>query len=67
MKKHIGKIILFFSLLSFISTIVIFIYEILGSMVFNWNYNLNFLMIGLLIAGAILLALYRIIDLLEHQ
>ncbi len=67
MKNHIGKIVLFFSLLSFISVVVIFIYELFGNMLFNWQYTQNFLMIGLLIAGSILLALYRIIDLLERR
>lgn len=66
MKQHILKIILFCSLVSFVGAVGVMIKQILGSTLFDLSYPHTFLVFFLLFAGLVLLALYRIIDLLEH-
>lgn len=66
-KQHISKIILVVSLLYFVFTIALGIHEILGGILFNLNQPETYVMLFLCLFGFILLALYRIIDLLESR
>lgn len=66
MKQHISKIILFCSLASFVGAVGVMIKQMLASTLFDLSYPHTFLVFFLLFAGLMLLALYRIIDLLEH-
>lgn len=67
MKQSIGKIMLVFSLLCFIFAVVLGVQAALGSALFNFNYIDTWAMLLLFFMGLILLALYRIIDLLEFK
>ncbi|WP_296628046.1 hypothetical protein [uncultured Negativibacillus sp.] len=66
MKQHILKILLVASLVSFVGAVGVMIKQMLGSTLFDLSYPHTFLVFFLLFAGLMLLALYRIIDLLEH-
>lgn len=66
MKRHISKILLIASLVSFVEAVGVMIKQILGSTLFDLSYPHTFLVFFLLFAGLVLLALYRIIDLLKH-
>ena len=65
MKKHLSKIILVFALLFFVLAAVLFVQAVLGSILFDFNYTERLVMLGAVFAGLVLLALWRIIDLLE--
>lgn len=65
MKKHLSKIILVFVLLFFVLAAVLFVQAVLGSILFNFNYTETLVMLGAVFTGLVLLALWRIIDLLE--
>ena len=65
MKKYLSKIILIFALLFFVLAIVLFVQAVLGSILFDFNYTETLVMLGAIFAGLVLLALWRIIDLLE--
>lgn len=65
MKKHLSKIILVFVLLFFVLAAVLFVQAVLGSILFDFNYTETLVMLGAIFAGLVLLALWRIIDLLE--
>lgn len=65
MKKHLSKIILVFALLFFVLAIVLFVQAVLGNILFDFNYTETLVMLGAIFAGLVLLALWRIIDLLE--
>ena len=65
MKKHLSKIILVFALLFFVLAAVLFMQAVLGSILFDFNYTETLVMLGAIFAGLVLLALWRIIDLLE--
>ena len=65
MKKYLSKIILIFALLFFVLAIVLFVQAVLGRSLFNFNYTETLVMLGAVFAGLVLLALWRIIDLLE--
>lgn len=65
MKKYLSKIILIFALLFFVLAAVLFVQAVLGSILFNFNYTVTLVMLGAVFAGFVLLALWRIIDLLE--
>lgn len=66
-KQHISKIIFAVSRLCFVFTVALRTYEILGGMLFDLNYPETYVMLFLCLFGFILLALYRIIDLLESR
>lgn len=66
-KQLISKIIFAISRLCFVFTIALRIHEILGGMLFNLNQPETYVMLFLCLFGFILLALYRIIDLLESK
>ena len=66
MKQHILKILLVASLASFVGAVCVMIKQMLASTLFDLSYPHTFLVFFLLFAGLMLLALYRIIDLLEH-
>lgn len=65
MKKHLSKIILVFVLLFFVLAAVLFVQAVLGSILFDFNYTETLVMLGAVFTGLVLLALWRIIDLLE--
>lgn len=65
MKKHLSKIILVFTLLFFVLAAVLFVQAVLGSILFDFNYTETLVMLGAVLTGLVLLALWRIIDLLE--
>ena len=65
MKKHLSKIILVFALLFFVLAAVLFVEAVLGSILFDFNYTETLVMLGAVLTGLVLLALWRIIDLLE--
>ena len=65
MKKHLSKIILVFALLFFVLAADLFVQSVLGSILFDFNYTETLVMLGAVFAGFVLLALWRIIDLLE--
>ena len=65
MKKYLSKIILIFALLFFVLAIVLFVLAVLCSILFDFNYTATLVMLGAIFAGLVLLALWRIIDLLE--
>lgn len=65
MKKHLSKIILVFVLLFFVLAAALFVQAVLGSILFDFNYTETLVMLGAIFAGLVLLALWRIIDLLE--
>lgn len=65
MKKYLSKIILIFALLFFVLAAVLFVQAVLGSILFDFNYAETLVMLGAVFAGLVLLALWRIIDLLE--
>lgn len=66
-KTTISKIIFVVSLLCFVFTVALRTYEILGGMLFDLNQPETYVMLFLCLFGFILLALYRIIDLLESK
>ena len=65
MKTHLSKIILVFALLFFVLAAVLFVQAGLGSILIDFNYTETLVMLGAVFAGLVLLALWRIIDLLE--
>ena len=65
MKKHLSKIILIFALLFFVLAAVLFVQAVLGSILFDFIYTETLVMLGAVFTGLVLLALWRIIDLLE--
>ena len=66
-KTTISKIIFVVSLLCFVFTVALGIRDILGGILFNLNQPETYVMLFLCLFGFILLALYRIIDLLESK
>ena len=64
-EKHLSKIILVFALLFFVLAAVLFVQAVLGSILFDFNYTETLVMLGAVFTGLVLLALWRIIDLLE--
>ncbi len=54
-----------FALLFFVLAVVLFVQAVLGSILFDFNYTETLVMLGAVFAGLVLLALWRIIDLLE--
>lgn len=64
-EKHLSKTILVFALLFFVLAVVLFVQAVLGSILFDFNYTETLVMLGAIFAGLVLLALWRIIDLLE--
>ena len=66
-KQHISKIIFAISRLCFVFTVALRIHEILGGILFNLNQPETYVMLFLCLFGFILLALYRIIDLMESK
>ena len=65
MKKYLSKIILIFALLFFVLAIVLLVQAVRGSILFIFNSTETVVMLGAIFAGLVLLALWRIIDLLE--
>ena len=49
----------------FVLAAVLFVQAVLGSILFDFNYTETLVMLGAVFAGLVLLALWRIIDLLE--
>ena len=66
-KQHISKIIFAVFLLCFVFTVALGIHEIFGGILFNLNQPETYVMLFLYLFGFILLALYRIIDLMESK
>lgn len=66
-KQHISKIIFVVSLLCFVFTVALRIHDILGRILFNLNQSETYVMLFLCFLGFILLALYRIIDLMGSR
>ena len=68
MKKHISNLMLWFSVLTFLSAVIQTVFFILGSSLFNKYHPYNlFLIIGIVAVSFLFLGLYRIIDLLENK
>lgn len=66
-KQLISKIIFAISRLCFVFTVALGIHDILGGILFNLNQPETYVMLFLCLFGFILLALYRIIDLMESK
>jgi hypothetical protein len=68
MKKHISKIMLWFSFLTFFYAVVQAFIFVEGSSLFDKYHPANLcLIIGMIAVSLLFLGLYRIIDLLENN